>query len=740
MENFKELKTRLIESKDRLIDKMKNLTDEQKQTAKDFFNKYPSFEREIDWNRVNSKNNPLTWDDLKAVITKDRTYTSRSQTKKAIRKGLEGFKEGIDYDVLYEGSYGDSPITVYQPYTWEASRMIASSSVPPIGVTGEWCTAYQKENYYWRNHTFANDRSAFIYVCGDSVPTKKVAFEINDHLDENCDGRDFTFGDANLMFNVWDVEDYQYGYDFEGDDDFDELIMFVKVLKVIKKAMDNYPKIVDDRYTTDPKTGLVMFDGDLEITEEMVKGNRIALPHEIDILTGNLDIRHLSELYTLEGLPTRVLGKLLLEGLPKVSSLVGCPQRVGSIEIIELQELTSMEGFPQVVDNEVELYELHYVESLKGMCSDCTSLVLNSLYALKDLVGIPKSYEYDIKFLYNLQTLNGLTVQTVRKFIIQGCENLTSLEGCPSKVMADFTVDGCKNLKTIVGSPTQVEWARYYALDGVSDLTGCPSVIGRSLYFYNSSSLVSTKGIGQEIGDSLQFINCRSLRELVDLPSTIKGISVRDCMKLKSAEGIKNDLMWLSYDASKMPEFHNSLMSNPNGIGINEVRDGKTTTMLLKDPSLMEDYGIEVLSTFRLAYPSINPTREMVEKNYIGNFEHDIDCLIHMLEVEPKEITFRANEEDVSFVYLLSQYLIEEYRRLGKDEYSKHYSDDLLDLDMDTAMENVEKFLGEYITLDILKKYNKCFKARGILYREYDVVANGRVYIRRNPDMLYIHA
>ena len=137
-----------------------NITEEQFQIADEFFKKYSAFEHEIDWNRGLK----ITWDDLKAVIYKERN--SESKTRKRIRKGLEGFEEGKDYLVLEET---DSYVA-YQPFTWEASRMIASHYVEPFEneynekKKTNWCTAYQKDRDYWDNH---NGIEAFIYICGE---------------------------------------------------------------------------------------------------------------------------------------------------------------------------------------------------------------------------------------------------------------------------------------------------------------------------------------------------------------------------------------------------------------------------------------------------------------------------------------------------------------------------------------------------------------------------------------------
>ena len=76
---------RLKESKTNQLRKLLNngnITEDQFNKADAFFKKYSAFENEIDWNRGLN----ITWDDLKAVIYKERN--SESQTKKKIRKGL----------------------------------------------------------------------------------------------------------------------------------------------------------------------------------------------------------------------------------------------------------------------------------------------------------------------------------------------------------------------------------------------------------------------------------------------------------------------------------------------------------------------------------------------------------------------------------------------------------------------------------------------------------------------------
>lgn len=206
MEKFSDLR-KIRESKDSIINRMTQLTDEQKSKAKAFFNKYNAYENEVDWNKWRT----LTWEDLSAVINKDRSKASNSQVKKSIRKGLEGFKEGEDYEILDEGEFNDEPYVAYLPRNWEASRMIASTSVEPCDTEAKWCTAYQKTSEFWESH---NRHERFIYYCGEGIPTKKVAVSIeigkNEHDANDVSYSWSTYDNIYTKYNLWDSYDDKY--------------------------------------------------------------------------------------------------------------------------------------------------------------------------------------------------------------------------------------------------------------------------------------------------------------------------------------------------------------------------------------------------------------------------------------------------------------------------------------------------------------------------------------------------
>ena len=334
---------RLKESKTNQLRKLLNngnITEEQFQIADEFFKKYSAFENEIDWNRGLK----ITWDDLKAVIYKERN--SESKTKKRIRKGLEGFEEGKDYLVLEET---DSYVA-YQPFTWEASRMIASHYVEPSkNEEGEvedanWCTAYQKDRDYWDDH---NKIEAFIYICGESIPTKKVAVSISEE-DYDASDSDFLYSTDNLNFNIWDFDD---------DNDTieeDELLEVVPNLyDLIKKAYSNweikYKERIISEFTLNPQTNRYDYEGDLYryILMGFVSDDKDGFIINFGKVTGNFDCSIIG-LKSLKGAPQEVGGYFSCYN-NQLTSLKGAPQKIGGSFYCHSNRLTSLEGAPQEV-------------------------------------------------------------------------------------------------------------------------------------------------------------------------------------------------------------------------------------------------------------------------------------------------------------------------------------------------------------------------------------------------------
>ena len=381
---------RLKESKTTQLKKLLkngNITEEQFQIADEFFKKYSAFENEIDWNRGLK----ITWDDLKAVIYKERN--SESKTRKKIRKGLEGFEEGKDYIVLEEtNSY-----VAYQPFTWGASRMIASHYVEPSeNEKGEirdakWCTAYQKDRKFWDSH---NKKEAFIYICGESIPTKKVAISISEEKFD-ASGSKFLYFIGNLYFNIWDF------YDFNNFIKEEELRKVVPNLyTLIKKAY----KIWEDKkkekllsklklkLKLNPQTNKYDCDGDLNKNDLsiIVSEDKDGFTINFGKITGNFDCSSLG-LKSLKGAPTEVGGSFDCP-YNQLTSLKGAPKKVGGSFECQGNWLTSLKGAPQKIDGGFWcsgnlLTSLEGAPKKVGGSFNCMNNQLHSLKGAPQIVG-----------------------------------------------------------------------------------------------------------------------------------------------------------------------------------------------------------------------------------------------------------------------------------------------------------------------------------------------------------------
>ena len=381
---------RLKESKTTQLKKLLkngNITEEQFNTADEFFKTYSAFENEIDWNRGLK----ITWDDLKAVIYKERN--SESKTRKKIRKGLEGFEEGKDYIVLEET---DSYVA-YQPFTWEASRMIASHYVAPSeNEKGEirdakWCTAYQKDRKFWDSH---NKKEAFIYICGESIPTKKVAISISKEKFD-ASGSKFLYSTGNLYFNIWDF------YDFNNFIKEEELRKVVPNLyTLIKKAY----KIWEDKKKEEllsklklklklnPQTNKYDCDGNLNKNDLsiIVSEDKDGFTINFGKITGNFDCSSLG-LKSLKGAPQEVGGSFDCP-YNQLTSLKGAPKKVGGSFECQGNWLTSLKGAPQKIDGGFWcsgnlLTSLEGAPKKVGRSFNCMNNQLHSLKGAPQIVG-----------------------------------------------------------------------------------------------------------------------------------------------------------------------------------------------------------------------------------------------------------------------------------------------------------------------------------------------------------------
>lgn len=239
---------RLLEKKDHIIKKLNNLTDEQKQSAIDFFSKHPNYENEIDWNRKD-----LSWKDFEDVINKPRV--SKNQMKKASKSdNTNWLTEGSFYEVLYEGE----KFTIYQPLTYIGSRYLASQDVAPYTVS-KWCISYQKTRDYWKEYT-SNRRCVFLFVFTDS---HKYALQIP--VDFIPDSVDTFFESKNYReVTIWDEDDHT----MDSED-------FIEKLSLTKDDITVFYNLLNTAYDNFYETIFYMEEEDLRVLKEL--NNKAAL-------------------------------------------------------------------------------------------------------------------------------------------------------------------------------------------------------------------------------------------------------------------------------------------------------------------------------------------------------------------------------------------------------------------------------------------------------------------------------
>ena len=435
---------RLKESKTTQLKKLlKNgkITEEQFQIANKFFKTYSAFENEIDWNRGLN----ITWDDLKAVIYKERN--SESQTKKKIRKGLEGFEEGKDYIVLEEtNSY-----VAYQPFTWEASRMIASHYVEPSkNEEGEiedanWCTAYQKDRDYWDDH---NEMEAFIYICGEDIPFKKVAVSITmEEYDDN--NNEFLYSTGNLNFNIWDFYDDNYNIEE------DELLEVVPNLyDLIEKAYKNWKnknkESISSKLELNPQTNRYDYEGSLSRSKlkKYVNPNGDGFTIKFGKKKGKFDCSNL-DLISLKGAPTEVGRSFECSG-NQLTSLKGAPKKVGGDFYCDNNQLTSLKGAPQKISKWFDCQN-NYLTSLVGAPKTVGGRFECSSNQLTSLKGAPQTVGEDFWCPSNqLTSLEGAPTEVGGGFYCYD-NQLISLKGAPKKVVGPFNCNSNPNLHSLDG-------------------------------------------------------------------------------------------------------------------------------------------------------------------------------------------------------------------------------------------------------------------------------------------------
>jgi hypothetical protein len=156
--------------------------------------------------------------------------------------------------------------------------------------------------------------------------------------------------------------------------------------------------IIDDQ-------GRRVYNGNLKVWKRQVVDGKLNLPN-IDIVKGNLDLTATSyKLTSLEGCPSKVGGDFDCSR-NKLTSLEGCPQEVGGDFECHWNQLTSLEGGPQKVggwfdcsDNKLDLsIEEGFIESgsyKNDYWPDLLKYMINNNIPLEEVKGWPKGFLTD---------------------------------------------------------------------------------------------------------------------------------------------------------------------------------------------------------------------------------------------------------------------------------------------------------------------------------------------------------
>lgn len=491
---------KLIEKKDHLIKRLSSLTDEQKQSAIEFFNKHPNYESEIDWNRKD-----LSWDDFEAVINKPRN--TKSQIKKAVKKGIEGLQEGVDYDFLGEGTYKGKPFSVYVPANWKGSRVLASDQVEPKlgtvfdGYTGaKWCISYQKTDQYWKIYTNIledSDKSdlgairrgsMFLFFFGESIPSYKLAIQFSlsnvyDYLMESNSSSKILMDDTKL-FNIWTSKDKMVTGTKKYYDFFQKIcIPFIEkhkkeildcaFLKDRKSLMDNF-KIQKD----------LIVKGTKEAVDFLIKTaiNHYCEPNS-NIMNGELinDVNNYDSL--TDFVPAFERNSLKTDSIKFNSDFV-----LGNLFrfAIDLPEIINLKHrkFRSVLDYVHEFIMDNYEATRTMNYYDISDIILDTLWTyqweafLNNLFtkkGSNYELTYDFKHFkgnFNLSSLLYILQDNLHIKI-----TLNSLKGCPEECY-EFSVHKIPIASgNLVGGPKKVRHKYAASRCGLTSVEGAPNEV-----------------------------------------------------------------------------------------------------------------------------------------------------------------------------------------------------------------------------------------------------------------------
>lgn len=509
---------RFLEKKDHIIKKLP-ITDEQKIEAIDFFTTHPNYESEIDWNRKD-----LTWEDLEKVIYKVRD--TKSQIKKAVKQGIVGLTEGVDYVYVGSTDYEGSPVYVYIPLTWKGSRVLASDQVEPKlgtvydGYTGaKWCISYQKTDMYWKRYL---DTSCFLFLFGETVPTKKIALQLDKSKLNELGVEGFNM---KTNIDIWDSHDSPI---YPSDVKYLNTGMYA----FISKFIYNSPLIIDKGLTT-----LVNLSNEGKLGSRVITStnfedwyHKYKNSDDTVSIDGNLIISYLNEI----PFSARIVDDVTVEATMSFDK-----ELLQQIENIGLKYKEIKGPFTYEGDYGTDSLNCHgsFTEATVGwdLMVDC--------YYLKSLDDMPKYFGLDdgreeehtcahctlqsikpsspIKNLVGVTGIIPSTSAQKYKYSLEDCTGLESFEGIPSSdiplgISLTFIDEESCNLKRLGKLPKNF---RTIFLENfiMFDKSGTP-------FYKDFESFGDLKGIPTSEDNPLEIITSASYIDYSDYSPEVKKL------------------------------------------------------------------------------------------------------------------------------------------------------------------------------------------------------------------------
>ena len=392
------------ENKDHLIDRL-NLTDEQKETLKAFFKKYPSHESKIDWNKKN-----LVWEDFTDLLANEGK--SKTQAKKY---GLSGLKLDEDYKIVLQ----NDSFTIYYPLTFLASETLANPKVAPLGVTGKWCIAggnYDEgvHDKYWAS--YLNKRIDFFFIF---TKNSKYAVARYPELIADSEIKFECFDSEDNLIDLYDIPGFNFGTE-------------IKLIEYPREAMGTeYSKKNGFIIRTIPNLGAILVDYDRGATD-------IVTPEEVTIISESAFAGN-----------SRIKNVVISKNVVEIES--GAFRHCENLEEVTFEEPSKIKGIPACCfANCHNLKKVNLPKDLVGIYFKA----FESCYELRTLQLPETAYAIDDRAFENSGIENiklPLKTRCISARCFNNCPNLKTFK-IPDNTEVIYTQAflKCFNLETII--------------------------------------------------------------------------------------------------------------------------------------------------------------------------------------------------------------------------------------------------------------------------------------------------